>query len=210
MKKPEPLARAFSFMQSPSHSKMLFQIDPFLPPGFSYFGDFRTAAEEEQLLSEISAIELHAFNFHGYEAKRRVVSYGYHYNFENKSLSRAEEIPPGFHNLRLKVAEMAGLTREHFVQLLVTEYPAGSVINWHRDAPPFDLIAGVSLLADCTFRLRPQESTRRTRGSVISLNVERRSLYIIRGEARTSWQHSISPVSETRYSITLRSLRQDR
>ena len=186
---------------------MLLHIDPFLPPGFSYFRDFLSAAEEEQLLTGISTIELHAFNFHGYEAKRRVASYGYHYSFEKKSLSRAQEIPSGFLDLMEKVSERAGMSKEHFVQLLVTEYPVGSVINWHRDAPPFDIIAGVSLLADCTFRLRPQDRTRRTRGSAISLTVERRSLYVLRGEARTSWQHSIAPVSNMRYSITLRSLK---
>lgn len=185
---------------------MLFPIDQILPPGFSYFRDFLTPAEEQQLLTEISRIQLHTFNFHGYEAKRRVASFGYHYSFEKKSLSRAEEIPPAFHNLIRRVSEKAGVGTD-FIQLLITEYPAGSVINWHRDAPPFGIIAGISLLADCTFRLRPQESTRRTRASIVSLQVQSRSLYIIRDEARAVWQHSIAPVTGTRYSITLRTLK---
>ncbi|MBX9850590.1 MAG: alpha-ketoglutarate-dependent dioxygenase AlkB [Cytophagaceae bacterium] len=91
--------------------------------------------------------------------------------------------------------------------MLVTEYPTGSVINWHRDAPPFDLIAGISLLSDCKFRLRPHDKSKQCRTSIISFPVKRRSLYIMQGPARTDWQHSIAPVKETRYSITLRTLK---
>jgi len=91
--------------------------------------------------------------------------------------------------------------------MLITEYPPGTVINWHRDVPQFDLIAGISLLADCTFRLRPYNKTKQTRSSVISFPVQRRSLYIIHGNARWNWQHSIMPVKQTRYSITLRTFK---
>lgn len=89
----------------------------------------------------------------------------------------------------------------------MTEYSPGTVINWHRDAPPFDLIAGISIRGDCKFRLRPHDKTKQTRSSVISLPVNRRSLYIIQGPARSEWQHSIAPVKQTRYSITLRTLK---
>jgi alkylated DNA repair dioxygenase AlkB len=106
-----------------------------------------------------------------------------------------------------KVAEKLHLEEQQFAELLVTEYPAGSVINWHRDAPPFDLIAGVSLHSDCTFRLRPYEKAEQNRKSIISLKVARRSLYVISGPSRTEWQHSIAPVKGLRYSITLRTLR---
>jgi len=81
------------------------------------------------------------------------------------------------------------------------------VINWHRDAPPFDLIAGVSLLTDATFRLRPYDKEKQGRGSVISFTAERRSLYVMQGPSRSEWQHSIAPVKAVRYSITLRTLK---
>lgn len=64
------------------------------------------------------------------------------------------------------------VTQDAFAELLITEYPVGSVINWHRDAPPFDLIAGISLMADCTFRLRPNDKAKQTRASVISFPVK--------------------------------------
>ena len=171
----------------------LFPTDPVFPPGFTYLPDFLTGEEEQQLIREITGIELHAFNFHGYEAKRRVASFGYDYRFDQKSLVKGREIPGTFQNLIGKVASKTGIRREAFAELLVTEYAEGSVINWHRDAFPFDVIAGVSLLSDCTFRLRPDDKARQSRGSIISLPVKRRSLYLISGRARTEWQHSIRP-----------------
>jgi alkylated DNA repair dioxygenase AlkB len=105
------------------------------------------------------------------------------------------------------VSKQVNIERNAFAELLVTEYPVGSVINWHRDAPPFDIIAGISLMGDCNFRLRPQDKGKQTKAFVISFPVARRSLYIIQGAARTDWQHSITAVKQTRYSITLRTLR---
>ncbi|MGV3657809.1 MAG: alpha-ketoglutarate-dependent dioxygenase AlkB, partial [Chitinophagaceae bacterium] len=92
-------------------------------------------------------------------------------------------------------------------ELLVTEYPPGSVINWHRDAPPFDTIIGISLLSDCVFKLRPYDKAKQERKATISLPVQRRSLYVMKDSARTEWEHSIAPVKQTRYSITLRTLK---
>lgn len=188
----------------------LFPIEPHYPPGFLYFPGFLTEEEERELYEEVLRTELHGFTFHGFEAKRKVASFGYDYSFDKGALSKGKEIPPGFYPLIDKVAQQAAMARDDFAELLVTEYPIGSVINWHRDAPPFDLIAGVSLLSDCNFRLRPHEKAKQGRRSVISFPVRRRSLYIIQGSARTEWQHSIAPVNRVRYSITLRTLREGR
>jgi alkylated DNA repair dioxygenase AlkB len=185
----------------------LFALEPVLPVGFSYLPDFISKEEETSLLQEISTIELHTFMFQGYEAKRRVASFGYDYSFEKRALAKGKDFPPAFDWLVERTAGKAGVPVTSIAELLVTEYPVGSVINWHRDAPPFDLIAGISLHADCTFRLRPQEKAKQGRGSIISLPVHRRSLYLMHGESRSEWQHSISPVKDVRYSITLRTLR---
>jgi alkylated DNA repair dioxygenase AlkB len=184
----------------------LFPVEPKFPNGFIYTNDFLTADEEENLLHEISRISLHTFLFHGYEAKRKVASFGYDYSFEQKSISQGREIPTEFQWLIQKVNDFLGGTR-NFAELLITEYPVGSVINWHRDAPPFETIAGISLLSDCVFRFRPHDKTRRGRKSVISIETKRRSLYVMEGESRSEWEHSILPVAATRYSITLRTLR---
>ena len=193
---------------APCMIETLFPLHPIYPSGFSYIPGFLRLDEETELLKTISTIDLHTFNFQGFEAKRKVASFGFDYSFDKRVLSKGNEIPAEFHSLISKVSRHTNISADAFGELLVTEYPVGSVINWHRDAPPFDVIAGISLLSDCRFRLRPQEKTKQGRGSIISFPVMRRSLYVISGEARTDWQHSISPVKEVRYSITLRTLKQ--
>ncbi|WP_374166546.1 alpha-ketoglutarate-dependent dioxygenase AlkB [Arcticibacter sp. MXS-1] len=185
----------------------LFPTEPTVPQGFFYTSGFITESEEDQLLKAIAETELHTFNFHGYEAKRKVASFGYDWSFESRELSKGRDIPPAFLFLVSRVAEFLKVKEEEVGELLVTEYPEGAVINWHRDAPPFDIIAGISLLADCSFRFRPYEKARQSRKSLISIPVSRRSLYVMKGESRSNWEHSISPVKHTRYSITLRTLR---
>jgi alkylated DNA repair dioxygenase AlkB len=186
----------------------LFPVTPRLPEGFSYHENFITPEEESELYRYITTLDFHTFMFHGYEAKRRVANFGYDYSFTNKSLAKGEDIPLYFLPLITKVARQTSLPENAFAELLVTEYPVGSVINWHRDAFPFDLIAGISIHSNCTFRLRPYDKAKQNRKSTVSLPVERRSLYIISGSSRIEWEHSIAPVQEVRYSITLRTLKQ--
>ena len=185
----------------------LFDIEPAYPPGFQYMENFLSEQEEETLLKVINGVSLHSFRFQGYEAKRRVASFGRDWNFEKRELTKGRDIPESFQWLVERVGQKLAIPANDFAELLVTEYPVGSVINWHRDAPPFELIAGVSLQADCTFKLRPYEKEKQTKKSVISLPVKRRSLYVMEREAREQWQHSTLPVETVRYSITLRTLR---
>jgi len=185
----------------------LFPLESVFPQGFLYVPDFISEAEEAALYQAAVKLERQAFSFQGYEAKRKVASFGYDWSFEHQRLTKGEDIPAVFEPLIEKVAARLSIEKERFVELLVTEYPVGAVINWHRDAPPFDLIAGISLQADCTFRLRPYEKAKQQRNAVLSLPVKRRSLYVMQGAARTDWQHSIAAVTKVRYSITLRTLK---
>ena len=185
----------------------LFPLEPAYPEGFSYFPDFITAAEEVALYNEILQVELHTFKFQGFDAKRKVASFGYDYSFDKRSLTKGKDIPAVFTPLIQKVSAKLSMKEDELAELLITEYPVGSVINWHRDAPPFNLIAGISLQADCTFRLRPHDKAKQGRGSIISFPVKRRSLYVMQDVARTDWEHSISPVKQVRYSITLRTVK---
>jgi alkylated DNA repair dioxygenase AlkB len=196
-------ARSFVFYSVDT----LFPVEPIFPKGFNYFPNFITVSEESELIKQISGIDLQTFHFQGYEAKRKVASFGFDYNFEKKTLSRGKEIPPSFLWIIEKVAKHLNIAREAIAELLLTEYPTGSVINWHRDAFPFDLVAGISLSDDCMFRLRPHDKTKQGKNSIISFPVHKRSLYVLAGQARTEWQHSIAPVKSVRYSITLRTLK---
>jgi alkylated DNA repair dioxygenase AlkB len=185
----------------------LFPVEPLYPEGFQYLPHFIIEAEEARLLQAISETTLRTFVFQGYEARRKVASFGQDWSFENQRLTTGKEIPEAFLPLIHKIASHLCLKPKAFAELLLTEYPVGSVINWHRDAPPFHLIAGVSLLSDCTFRLRPHDKALQGKASVVSVPVKRRSLYVMQGRARTEWQHSIAAVKQLRYSITLRTLR---
>jgi alkylated DNA repair dioxygenase AlkB len=162
--------------------------------------------EEGTLIEAIQKIHLSPMVFQGYEALRKTESFGYDYSFEHRSLSSGKPIPPVFQPIIHKATQFARLEPGSIAELLVTEYPPGAVINWHRDAPPFGVIIGLSLLEDCIFKFRPHAETVRSRKSVISFPVARRSIYVISDEARSDWQHSIAPVRKTRYSITLRTL----
>ncbi|HVG12128.1 MAG TPA: alpha-ketoglutarate-dependent dioxygenase AlkB [Flavisolibacter sp.] len=185
----------------------LFPEESIFPAGFTYEECFLCKEEEEALIHAIRGLELQQFIFQGYEAKRKVASFGWDWNFENRTLNKGAAIPQAFLPLLEKVSHHLGIAAGKIAELLVTEYEKGTVINWHRDAPPFDTIIGLSLLSDCTFRLRPQLKEQQTRGAIRSFTVRRRSLYVMAGEARSEWQHSIAPVKGLRYSVTLRTLK---
>jgi len=187
---------------------LLFPNYRALPDGFRYYEDFITIDEETQLLNLISKIELRTFHFQGYEAKRKVANFGYDWSFEKRILTKGVEIPEEYGSLVRKVAGRLEIDDREFAELLITEYPVGAVINWHRDAPPFELICGISLLSDCVFRFRPQDKTKRDRKLIFSVPLKRRSLYSMQGAARREWQHSIPAQKQVRYSITLRTLKE--
>jgi alkylated DNA repair dioxygenase AlkB len=185
----------------------LFPVKLNLPEGFMYLENFISKDEEQALIDSTRKIELHPMIFQGFEARRKVASFGFDYSFDKRSLSKGIEIPEDFHWLIAKVARQISVPETAFAEMLLTEYPKGSVINWHRDAPPFDIIIGISLLSDCIFKLRPHDKAKQNRKSTISFPVIRRSLYVMSGASREQWQHSIAPVNEVRYSITLRTLK---
>jgi alkylated DNA repair dioxygenase AlkB len=127
---------------------------PALPNGFRYQADLVAPADERALVAEIAALPFREFLFHGYTGKRRVVSFGWRYDFDAEALRPADPMPLFLLALRDRAAAFAGLAPERLAQALVTEYAAGAAIGWHRDKGVFGDVVGVSLLAACTFRLR--------------------------------------------------------
>jgi len=177
------------------------------PVGFFYYPHLISNDEEKILHDEILKISLLPLLFPGYEAKRKVASFGHDWNFQTGTLSKGREIPHTFQFIIEKIAKKISIPDERLGELLITEYPVGSVINWHRDAPPFDVIAGISLLITYIFRFRPYEKSKQNRKAIISVALQPRSLYIISGKARTDWEHSIPTLKQIRYSITVRTLK---
>jgi alkylated DNA repair dioxygenase AlkB len=187
--------------------KQLSLLDPgpTLPEGFKYLPDLVTTDDEQTLLAHIRELPLKEFEFQGFVGKRRTVSFGWRYDFNERALRPAEPIPPFLLPLREAAARFAELAADQLQQALVIEYDAGASIGWHRDKAVFGDVVGISLLSPCRFRFRRKSGTRWERASLIA---EPRSAYLLRGPSRSEWEHSIPAVDTLRYSITFRNLRQ--
>ena len=177
------------------------------PEGFRYQAEVLPADEERELVERIRELPLKEFEFHGYVGKRRVVSYGWHYDFGERSLQRTEEIPAFLLPLRDRAAAFAGVAPADLPHALVTEYGPGAAIGWHKDKGVFGDVIGISLLSPCAFRLRRKAGDRWER---YSITAEPRSAYLLRGPSRTEWEHSIPGVDDLRYSVTFRTLKAGR
>ena len=192
-------------VQPPSTSAPddLFGSSSLTPEGFRYCADLLTPDEEESLARELTALPFRPFDFHGYEANRQVVGFGFRYDYGSRRVVEAPPLPLFLQPLRQQIAGAFGRPAEAFEQVLINEYRPGAGIGWHRDKAQFDEVVGVSLLAPCTFRFRRKKGDGWDR---ISLAVEPRSAYLLSGPSRTVWEHSIPPLDRHRYSITFRTL----
>ncbi len=174
------------------------------PMGLRYQPGFVCEAIERELISRISELPLQPFQFGAFEGKRRVASFGYRYDYALQRLAEADPIPAWLAPLTRSVESFGHLPAESVRQILCTQYDIGVGIGWHRDKPHFDKIFGLSLGASCKFRFRRAAGDRWERFTV---NAEPRSLYLMEGEARRVWEHSIPAVEQRRYSITFRTMR---
>lgn len=181
----------------------LFDAAPQLPEGFVYQPGFISADEERALLEAIAALPFEEAKYRQYTARRRVAYFGFGYDFSTKRLGEAPQMPEFLHPLRDKMARWMGIDPQAFVHALVNEYRQGTPLGWHRDAPDFDRVAGVSLGGRARMRLRRYPPGK---DKPIVLELEPRSAYQMNGAARWRWQHSIPPTRELRYSITFRTL----
>jgi alkylated DNA repair dioxygenase AlkB len=185
-------------------SRTLFESE--WPPGFRYREDFVTEAEERVLLEAIADVEFADFEMRGVVARRRVAFFGQSYD-----RATAGPLPAFLLPLRTQIAHWAGVDSDAFAMALINEYRPGSPIGWHRDAPHYDIVAGISLLSACRMKFRryrspsAPDSARRLATHEIAL--ERRSAYLLTGESRQSYEHHIPPVTQLRYSVTFRTLR---
>ena len=174
-----------------------------LPEGFQYQPELIGPSEEHELVARIRELPFREFEFHGYLGKRRIVSFGWHYDFSGQRLRKAEDIPEFLLGIRKLAAALAGLESNEFQHVLVTEYSPGAGIGWHRDKGVFGTVAGISLLAPCVLRFRRKAGEKWERSNT---PIEPCSAYVLTGPARSEWQHSISRVDELRYSITFRNV----
>jgi alkylated DNA repair dioxygenase AlkB len=175
------------------------------PDGLRYRAAFLSAGEQRDLLAELARLEWGEFRMHGVVARRRVVYFGHDYAPDRREITRTEAaLPAWVLALRERAAALAGEPPDRLEQVLAAHYPPGAGVGWHRDAPPFGLVVGVSLGSGCRMRLRERPPSARP---PLELWLEPGSAYVLAGAARWGWQHAIPPVRTPRWSITFRTLR---
>jgi alkylated DNA repair dioxygenase AlkB len=180
---------------------------PALPEGWVYEPGFLSEAEETALLQWIAQLPFAAARYKVYEARRRVVSFGGRYDYDDNRLLPAEPVPEMLWPLRERVAVWGGVAPEALAHALVAEYAPGTPLGWHRDVPDFELVFGLSLGSAARLRFRPYPPLQPKKADVLSVELAPRSIYRIGGVARWGWQHSVAPTPALRWSITFRTLR---
>src|SRR5437773_1926572 len=142
---------------------MLFPDAPAdVPEGFAYHADVMTEVEERALLDGLKALAFGEVRMRGQVARRRTIHFGWTYGYETWRVEPGPPIPAFLLGARSRAARLAGVDADTMAEVLVTHYPPGAGIGWHRDAPAFGVGVGVSVLGACRFRF-PQGGGRRGR-----------------------------------------------
>jgi len=173
------------------------------PEGLVYAPALIALDQETALVREFRRLPFKPFDFRGFQGNRRVVYFGYRYDYGESTLLTAEEIPAFLLPLRALAASFAGIEARELRQALISEYAPRAGIGWHRDRPAFNDVIGISFVSACRFRFRMKTPDGWKRTSVL---LEPRSAYLLRGPVRTVWEHSIAGSDHFRYSVTFRSM----
>jgi alkylated DNA repair dioxygenase AlkB len=173
------------------------------PDGFGFWPEVLSQREQDALVRDLALLPFRSYEHLGYLANRRVAPFGRRYDIAAQKLEQAEPWPPFLRDLLACASERTGVPQAGFVQALVNEYQPGAGIGWHRDRAVYDTVLGVSLASPCVMRLR-QEAAAGWRRAAAPLPPG--SVYLLSGEVRREWEHSISPMAALRYSVTFRSL----
>jgi alkylated DNA repair dioxygenase AlkB len=172
-----------------------------LPEGFDYRPDLLSPDDERRLIASFEQLPFKPFDFHGFVGKRRIVSYGFRYDYSARRVRESATFPSFLNGLRVHAGRLAAVAPMAFQQVLVTEYTAGAGIGWHKDKPDFGQVVAFSFASACTLRFRCKTAAGWERRTLV---IAPRSAYVLRGAARWVWEHSIPPQPALRYSVTLR------
>ena len=194
----------------PIPARSLFDVDA--PNGFRYRDDFITVEEEVMLAGEIARVEFSTFEMRGVVARRRVAFFGRTYD---RGAAAAPPMPDFLLWLRDRVASWAEVDAASMGMALINEYRPAAPVGWHRDAPQYGIVAGISLLSSCRMKFRPyvapgdaaQATGGARRTATHAIVLEPRSAYLMTAESRRAYEHHVPPVAALRYSITFRTLR---
>jgi len=100
-------------MSTSAQPSLFDEPPPGLPEGFVHRPDFISPDEEAVLVRQLEPLPFVPFQFHGFEGNRRVVSFGWRYDFNEGGLKRAEEAQEQAAALKRQYEEqLAGLRAE--------------------------------------------------------------------------------------------------
>jgi hypothetical protein len=84
-----------------------FETGPVYPDGFRYEDGVISKAQESELIASFADLPFKEFEFQGYVGKRRTVSFGWRYDFNQRVLERTHDIPDFLLSLRESAARRA-------------------------------------------------------------------------------------------------------
>ena len=134
-------------------SHPLRRTAPRAPGGFRYQPALSTRPRSGGCSTRCGA-RLQAVRIPWFLGKRETVSFGWRYDFNGGGLSKTNDMPEFLLPLRAAASAFAGLEPAQLQQALLTKYPPGATIGWHKDRSVFGEVIGFSLLSPCTFRFR--------------------------------------------------------
>ena len=162
------------------------------PMGLEYHPDFLGASEEDELLAHIDDSEWLT------DLSRRVMHFGYKYDYTSRSLDETARIGP----LPEWLAQLSNMVREAaseeakqsldphrpFEQAIINEYLPGQGIAPHIDRDCFGpIVATVSLGSAINMDFRCDSA-----GGEYVQRLMPRSLVLLHGDARFKWRHGIA------------------
>lgn len=171
------------------------------PAGLTYVPEFVSVDEERALLAMVAHI-LTLDSSVREQAKKTANQFGFDYGYETWRIKPGTGLPAELVDVRMRCAKLIDLPVEKLAQTIITRYPPGAAIRWHREPPAYGPAVGVSLLSACLLRFQ-RIMPNKTR-QVYQVALAPRSAYVLAEAARTLWQHGIPPVADLRYSITFR------
>lgn len=168
------------------------------PRGLKLTEEFIGAAQEARLIDHAERAAL-VYTPYDPGNRRASTSYGWKYDFENDTFLPCSPIPDALLDVRDAAAEFAGIAPGSIAECLLNRYDPGAMIQPHFDKPVWDKVIGLSLGSVATMLFEKVD------GSVgIPVVLPPRSIYLLDGDARYVFQHSLPPHPATRWSITFR------
>ena len=161
--------------------------------GLNIFYDFISIDEEQLLLSSIESQNWIQ------DLKRKVQHYGYRYNYKTRRIDQSLKIgdlPKWIDNVISKIRAIDSQI-DPIDQVIINNYEPGQGIAAHIDCEPCfgNYIISLSLLSDIIMEFTEQDS-----GRSINVLLPRRSLVVIKDEARYKFLHGIRPRKKDKFN----------